>query len=58
MTRGRLQLEWHHGPRSLEVEFELPDRLHYLKWDPALKVEDECIVPADVGQLQLLLDWF
>src|SRR5260370_275218 len=33
ITRGRLQFEWHRGNRSLELEFETPGRIHYLKAD-------------------------
>jgi hypothetical protein len=49
MTRGRLQLEWHRGPRSLELEFESPSRVHYLKWDSSAGLEEE-----DVGELALV----
>ena len=41
MTRGRLQFEWHQGNRSLELEFESPRRIHYLKVDDDLEIEEE-----------------
>jgi hypothetical protein len=59
MTRGRLQFEWHRGNRSLELEFETSDRIHYLKWDPAAGIEDEDVIPVkDVGRIHALLRWF
>jgi hypothetical protein len=59
MTRGRLQFEWHRGGRSLELEFESRDRLHYLKWDPDTGVEEEEIIAADdTGAVLALLRWF
>jgi hypothetical protein len=59
MTRGRLQFEWHRGSRSLELEFESSDRLHYLKWDPDAGVEEEEIIAADDASAALaLLRWF
>lgn len=44
MTRGRLQLEWHCGSRHLELEFETPTTVHYLRWDDASGFEEEHIV--------------
>jgi hypothetical protein len=59
MTRGRLQFEWHRGNRSLELEFESSDRLHYLKWDSDAGVEEEEIISADdTGAVLALLRWF
>ena len=59
MTRGRLQLEWHSGPRSLELEFESPSQVHYLKWDSSVNVEEEDLVPAvDRSKLLELIQWF
>lgn len=46
MTRGRVQLEWHRADRSLELEFETPDVVRYLKWDPAEGVEEEASLSA------------
>jgi hypothetical protein len=59
MTRGRLQLEWHRGNRSLELEFETADQLHYLKWDPAEGAEEEDVIPiGDRDAALALLRWF
>ncbi len=59
MTRGRLQLEWHRGNRSLELEFESTDRVHYLKWDSDTGIEEEDVIPViDVGRIHALLRWF
>jgi hypothetical protein len=30
MAKGNLQFEWHDGPRSLELEFEDAQTIHYL----------------------------
>ncbi len=46
MTRGRLQFEWHRGNRSLELEFETPALIHYLKYDPDREIEEESKTPA------------
>jgi hypothetical protein len=59
MTRGRLQFEWHRGNRSLEIEFEDPLTIHYLKWDSDLRVEEEDTLEiADQGAIKGLLKWF
>jgi hypothetical protein len=31
MANGTLQLEWHRGPKSLELEFESPSSIRYLQ---------------------------
>src|SRR5271157_1768881 len=59
MTRGRLQFEWHRGNRSLEIEFESCDRIHYLKWDSDAGLEEEdTILVNDVATIYALLQWF
>lgn len=59
MTRGRVQLEWHRGNRSLELEFETPATIHYLQWDSDQGVETEDVISADrVDALNGLLKWF
>ncbi len=59
MTRGRLQFEWHRGNRSLELEFETPERIHYLKWDTDAGVEEEEILSIkETVKIHDLLDWF
>ncbi len=59
MTMGRVQLEWHRGNRSLEIEFETPELVHYLKWDSDEAIEEEELIPAssEVAIRNLLL-WF
>jgi hypothetical protein len=59
MTRGRLQLEWHRGHRTLELEFETPTLIHYLKYDQDRAIEEESTLPAnDTIRLMELLHWF
>lgn len=59
MTRGRLQFEWHRGQKSLEVEFETPDTIHYLQYDPATGVEDEGVLNvAERSKVAAILRWF
>ena len=59
MTRGRVQLEWHRGNRSLELEFESPNTVHFLKWDAKDGIEEEDIVPVeDTATIHGLLNWF
>jgi hypothetical protein len=41
MSNGTLQLEWHDGPKSLELEFESPTSIRYLRRHPEQGVEDE-----------------
>lgn len=59
LSSGGVQLEWHSGRRVLELEFESPETVHYLKWDPDHKVEDEDLVStSESGQLLDLITWF
>jgi hypothetical protein len=59
MAKGNLQLEWHSGPRSLELEFESPSMIHYLKWHPEEGVEDEGFFSSDdVDRAVGLIRWF
>lgn len=59
MTEGRLQLEWHDGRRSLELEFEDDTSIRYLKWDPQQGVEEEGVIQtADTDRISDLLSWF
>jgi hypothetical protein len=59
MTRGRLQFEWHRDKRSLELEFEDPEHIHYLKSDDDAGVEEEEILPiSEGGAILELLRWF
>src|SRR5438132_1629589 len=41
MSTGNLQLEWHEGPKILEMEFESPQTIRYLRWHPEQGVEEE-----------------
>lgn len=59
MTRGRVQLEWHRGNRSLELEFEAPTTIHYLRWDSDQGIENEDLIPVDGADVvKSLFDWF
>jgi hypothetical protein len=59
LARGTLQLEWHDGPRSLELEFEGPEEIRYLKWHPEEGVEEEdSIAVGDDDQAMSLIRWF
>jgi hypothetical protein len=59
MSGGALQLEWHDGPRSLELEFESPDSIRYLQWDPEAQVEHEDRFPVgDRSKSAALIEWF
>jgi hypothetical protein len=59
LTSGGVQLEWHRGRQVLELEFESPDTVHYLKWDPPTGVEEEELIPvSDRDTLANLIRWF
>jgi hypothetical protein len=59
MSAGNLQLEWHHGPKSLELEFETPELIHYLQWYPQRDVEEEGTFHAvDIERVVDLIQWF
>lgn len=59
MTRGRLQLEWHRGSRSLELEFESADEIHYLKWDSETREQEEEIISISERDKAVdLIEWF
>lgn len=58
MSSGSIQLEWHVGSRILELEFETPATLHYLKWWPQEGIEEEGIyATADCRQSSRLIEW-
>jgi hypothetical protein len=58
MSNGTLQLEWHDGPKSLELEFESPYSIRYLKWHPDRGVEKEdTFSTADVDTAVDLIRW-
>jgi hypothetical protein len=59
MTRGRLQLEWHQGARSLEIEFESASQVHYLKWDNRDGTQEEDVLPVSSREkIRELIQWF
>jgi len=56
---GTVQLEWHDGPKLLEMEFESPTVIVYLKWHPEAGVCEEGLIPAtDIAGAAELLVWF
>ena len=59
LSTGSLQLEWHHGSRVLELEFERPDAVHYLKWNSTTHTNDENLVALSRrDELVDLIRWF
>jgi hypothetical protein len=54
MSNGTLQLEWHEGPKSLEIEFESAASVRYLRWHSEEGVEDEDSFP--IANLQRAID--
>src|SRR5262249_10976718 len=46
MSNGTLQLEWHAGAKALELEFESPHSIRYLRWSPDEGIEEEGSLPA------------
>lgn len=59
MTRGRIQLEWHRGQRSLELEFESATHVHYLKWDAERDFEEEDVIHVGrKSDISGLIAWF
>jgi hypothetical protein len=59
LVSGGLQLEWHVGERILELEFETPDTIRYLKWWPGHDLaDDEASYPAaDLHRSAELIRW-
>jgi hypothetical protein len=58
-AHGMLQLEWRAGAKSLEVEFESPQSIRYLQWNPDEGVEGEDSFPAsDMETAVDLIRWF
>ncbi len=59
ISNGTLQMEWHDGPKSLELEFESPSSIRYLKWHPEQGVEEEDSFPVtNVETAVDLIGWF
>jgi hypothetical protein len=55
---GNLQFEWSAGRRSLELEFESPSTIHYLKWDPNEGIEEDVFGIEDANRARHLIEWF
>jgi hypothetical protein len=59
MANGTLQLEWHRGPKSLELEFESPSSIRYLQWHPEQGIEHENSFPVTKVESAIdLIRWF
>jgi len=59
MSPGNLQLEWHQSDKILELEFETPELIHFLQWQPEVGIEEEDVFPAgDVERAASLIRWF
>lgn len=59
LASGGLQLEWVSGERTLEVEFETADKIHYLRWQPSAHIEDEDFADSrDIAKIEFLIGWF
>lgn len=58
LSSGAIQLEWHMEDRVLELEFETPSLIHYLKWCPQAGIEAEGTYPAgDERQSSRRIAW-
>lgn len=58
-SNGGVQLEWNRDNKTLELEFESPDTVHYLRWQPADGIEDEDLCPvSNTCHLVRLVKWF
>jgi hypothetical protein len=58
LSSGAMQLEWRSGDKLLELEFESPDRIHFLRWNPGHGIEDEDTFPvADRSRAESLIAW-
>jgi hypothetical protein len=59
LSTGMLQLEWHDGPKTLELEFESPQSIRFLQWNPAGGVEEEDSISVhDIDRAIDLIHWF
>lgn len=59
MSTGKLQFEWHHGSKILEIEFETPQTIHILQWHPEARVEEEAVFRStDIERAVDLIQWF
>jgi hypothetical protein len=56
---GNLQFEWSKGPRTLEIEIETPNTIHYLKWHPEEGIEEEDVFDINnIVRAVSLIQWF
>ena len=59
VPNGTLQLEWHEGPKTLELEFEDGNTIRYLQWNPTLGIEEEdSCASNDLPKAVELIQWF
>ncbi len=59
MSPGNLQLEWHHGRKILELEFETPATIHFLKWDADKDFsEEDTFRVNEIDRAVDLIQWF
>ncbi len=59
MAPGNLQLEWHEGQKILELEFETPTTIRFLKWSGDEKFsEEDMIRVSDTHRALDLIQWF
>lgn len=59
LAAGTLQYEWSAGNVALELEFESPTTIRYLKWNPAAgEPEEDTVQVADYAAIESLLHWY
>lgn len=59
LASGSLQFEWTSGDVALELEFESPTIIRYLKWNPSVGQPEEETVPLNAREeLEEILRWF
>jgi hypothetical protein len=59
MSTGNLQFEWHDRSKILELEFETPESIHYLRWHPESGVEEENVIATlNIDAAVELIHWF
>jgi hypothetical protein len=59
MSPGNFQLEWHHGRKVLELEFETPATIRFLQWKGDQHFSEEDTFPVqDIDRAIDLIQWF
>jgi hypothetical protein len=59
LASGGLQLEWASGDVSLELEFESPSTIRFLKWNPLEgEPEEDSIDATNVEAIKGLIHWY